>query len=350
MSGSMRAAVIREHGGPEAVRLEQVPRPGVEAPGYVVVRVRAVALNRLDVFVRRGLTGPGVRPVHLPRITGSDVAGEVVEVGPAVRDWRPGDRVVLYPGLACGTCAACRRGEETMCRSYRIFGEDVDGGLAEYCRIPAANLERLPDHVSYEEAAALPVAYTTAWRLVVTAGRLQPHERVLVLGAGGGVGSAAVQIARRLGACVLAVTRGAGRARALAELGVQRVIDREREDFEAVVRDETGGDGVDLVVNPVGGAAWRAAIRCLTPGGRMTVCGATAGDFPEFSIRELYQSHRQILGAPMGSRRDFRAVLDLAFRGELRPLIHAVLPLERVAEAHRLLETGEVVGKVLLAP
>lgn len=346
----MRAAVIPRHGGYEVLEIRQVERPAIQAPDDVIVRVRACALNHLDLFARRGLQGPGVRRVHLPRITGVDVAGDVVEVGPGVRDWRPGDRVVIYSGLSCGRCEACARGEETMCERYHIFGEDTDGGLAEYCRIPAGNLERLPDHVPYETAAAVPAAYTTAWRMVMTVGALQPHERVLVLGAGGGVGCAAVQIARRVGAFVFAVTAGEDKVARLQALGAQRVIDRRREDFGQVVARETAGRGVDLIVNPVGGDTWRPAINALATGGRMTICGATIGDRPDISIREIYQKHRRILGAPMGNRRDFRAVLDLVFRGELVPVVDRVLPLEEIAEAHRLLEEGHVFGKVVVRP
>ena len=345
---TMRAAVIREHGGPENMRVEQMPRPSVEAPDDVVVRVRACTLNRLDIFARQGISGPGVRAVHLPHISGVDVAGEVAEVGTGVKRWRPGHRVVLYPGLSCGHCAACARGEDTMCRHYRIFGEDTHGGLAEYCRIGAGNLESLPDDVPFEQAAALPTAYTTAWRMVVTVGNLRPQERVLVLGAGGGVGVAAVQIARRLGAYVFGVTSGSDRAQRLEEVGVGRVIDRLTEDFESVVMNETGESGVGVVVNPVGGATWRPAIRSLAMGGRMLICGATIGDDPDLSIREIYQSHRQILGAPLGNRQDFRSVLDVLSRGEIKPVIHATMPLEAVSEAHRLIDEGMVFGKVVL--
>ena len=346
----MKAAVIREHGGYDKVRIESFPRPSIQAPDEVVVRVRACALNRLDLFARQGVSGPGVRTVHLPHISGVDVAGEVDEVGLEVQGWKPGDRVVLYPGLSCGHCGPCERGEDTMCRNYRIFGEDTHGGLAEYCRIRAENLETLPEHVPFEQGAALPTAYTTAWRMVITAGKLRPQERVLVLGAGGGVGAAAVQITRRIGAYVFGVTSGENRAQRLREIGADRPIDRSREDFESIVALDTNGLCVDIVVNPVGGSTWRPSIRSLNTGGRMLICGATIGDNPELSIREIYQSHRQVIGAPLGNRQDFRAVLDLLSRGELKPVLHATMPLGEVSEAHRLMDTGTVFGKVVLVP
>jgi len=346
----MKAVVVREHGGYGALRHEEVPDPGVEAPDDVVVRVEACALNRLDLFARRGLSGPGVRGPELPHVSGVDVAGTVAEAGPAATDLRPGDRVVIYPGLYCGECDECRRGEETMCRHYRIFGEHTWGGLAERARIRAANVVPLPDSLSFVGAAALGVAWTTAYRMVVTVGELRPTDRVLVLGASGGVGSAAVLLARRVGARVIGVTSGPEKCDALRELGADRAVDRTEEDFEEAVRRETEGRGVEMVVNPVGGTTWRPSIRSLAMGGRMVICGATIGDDPEVSIREIYQSHRRILGAPMGNRRDFAAVLDLARRGEIEPVIHGVLPLREIAEAHRQLEAGEAFGKVVMRP
>lgn len=237
-----------------------------------------------------------------------------------------------------------------MCRNYRIFGEDTHVGLAEYCRIRAENLEPLPEDLPFEHAAAIPTAYAMARRMVVTVGNLRPQERVLVLGAGGGVGVAAVQIARRPGAYIFGVTSGGDRVRRLGEAGVGRALDRLTENFESVVMDETDGAGVDAVVNPGGGSTWRPAIRSLAMGGRMLICGAVIGDRPDLSIQEIYQSHRQVLGAPLGNRQDFRSVLDTLSRGEVEPVIHATMPLEAVAEAHHMMEEGEVFGKVVLVP
>jgi NADPH:quinone reductase-like Zn-dependent oxidoreductase len=350
MTKMMRAAVVRKHGDPSVINIEEIPAPVVEAPNDVVVRVKACALNRLDLFVRSGMTGSGVRPFSLPHVSGSDVAGEIVSLGSGAEHWQAGDRVLVYPGLGCGHCPECERGEDSMCRSYRVFGEDTFGGLAEYTMVRSANLEPLPEQLPFEVAAAVPVAYTTAWRMVVTAGRVRPSERVLVLGAGGGVGSAAVEVAHASGAYVFAVTKGLERASLVMKIGGDRAIDRGTEDFQKVVLDETDGEGVDLVVNPVGGETFGPAIDSLAIGGRMTICGAAAGDNPPFSIRETYQSHRSIIGAPLGSHRDFRAVLDLVNRGVLQPHLHAVLPLEQVSQAHRLLEEGVGFGKVVIVP
>lgn len=348
MTETMLAAIVREHGGVDQVRTEEVPRPKMSQPDEVLVRVRTCALNRLDIFARQGLTGPGLRPRRLPFISGVDIAGEVAETGTAVTDWRKGDRVVIYPGVSCGRCESCRQGEESMCGNYQIIGEHMNGGLAQYCLVPAANLERLPEHVPFETAAAVPVAYTTAWRMIVTVGGLRPHERVLVLGASGGVGTAAIRLAKRVGAMVLAVTSDPDKAARLRRIGADVTIDRTTQDLEEAVRDLTERRGVDMIINPVGGDSWRATVRSLATGGRMLLCGATVGDSPPVSIREIYQAHRQILGAPMGNRGDFRAVFDLVFREEITPIIDRVLPLEKIAEAHQLIERNKLVGKVIL--
>ena len=348
LPATMLAAVVRAHGGPEQVRVEEVPRPEVTAADDVIVRVRACALNRLDVFARRGLTGPGLRERRLPFVSGVDIAGEIAEVGSGATGWRLGERVVVYPGIGCGRCRECLAGEPSMCRRFEIIGETRDGGLAQYCRVPAANLERLADHVAFETAAALPAAYTTAWRMLVTVGRTVPSDTVLVMGASGGVGTAAVAIARLLGARVFALSSGADKARRLRALGAEQVFDRAADALDEAVAAHTGGRGVDVVVNPVAGPSWRQAIRALAPGGRMLLCGATAGDAPEISVREVYQSHRQLLGAPLGNRTDFRAVLDLVERGALAPTIDTVLPLRDIAEAHARLEGGRVFGKLVV--
>jgi NADPH:quinone reductase-like Zn-dependent oxidoreductase len=348
MNETMLAAIVREHGDVNRVRVEEVPRPVVSQPDEVLVRVRACALNRLDIFARRGLTGPGLRPRRLPFISGVDIAGEIADVGAAATEWQEGDRVVVYPGVSCANCDHCRRGEETMCANYRIIGEHMDGGLGQYCLVPAANLERLPEHIPFATAAAIPVAYTTAWRMIVPVGKLFPHERVLVLGASGGVGTAAIHIARRIGAVVLAVTSSPEKAAQLKAIGANCTIDRTTDDLEEAIQHLTNRQGVDMIINPVGGNTWRAAIRSLTTGGRMLLCGATAGDSPPISIREIYQAHRQILGAPLGNRSDFRAILDLVFRREITPTIDRILPLEQVSEAHALLEENALVGKVVM--
>ena len=345
----MRAVIIERHGGPEVLAYKEAPRPE-PGPGEALIRVRATSLNRLDLWARSGPPVPifpWTEP-DFPIISGSDCAGEVAAVGPGVEGVKPGDRVVLYPSLFCGHCDACRSGEQTQCLDYRIFGEHTPGAMAEYAVAPAGNLLPLPDHVSFTAAAAMPVAYTTAWRMLMTASELQAGESVLILGVGGGVGSAALVIARRAGATVYAAASSPERRRKAEEYGALGAANS-REPFSEWVLEQTAGRGVDVVVDPLG-ATWQESIRSLARGGRMVVCGATAGNRPEFDIRELYQRHRRILGAPMGSWTDFRSALGLAFAAEIAPIIDSIFPLAEAGDAHRRMEAAESFGKVVLTP
>lgn len=348
----MKAVVVREHGGVDSLRLEDVPvpRPG---PGDTLVRVRAVGLNNLDIWARSG--PPGGRPIYprrerrLPATTGVDVAGVVEEVGPDACEAKAGDRVVINPILYCGQCESCLAGEQSMCGEYRIYGEHTPGGMAEWTIAPARNLLQIPDGVPFERAAAAPVCCTTAWRMLITVGRLRAGEDLLVVGASGGVGSAALQIGKRAGARVWALVGGPDKARKAEALGVTP-IDRSRHPhFSERVRDLTAA-GVHIVADPVGAPTWPESIRSLRPGGRMVICGASGGERPNIDIREIYQRHRRILGAPMGNVSDFETVMRLVFRGEIDPVIHAVLPLSDVREAHRCFEAREHFGKIVLTP
>lgn len=348
----MKAVVVREHGGLDKLLLEDVPvpRPG---PRDALIRVRAVALNNLDIWARSGPPeGRSIYPWRerrLPITTGVDVAGVVEEVGRDAGEVAVGDPVVINSILFCGGCEWCLAGEQSMCREYRIFGEHTPGGMAEFTVAPAMNLLQIPAGVSFERAAAAPVCCTTAWRMLITIGRLRVGEDVLVVGASGGVGSAALQIGKRAGARVFALVGGSAKAGKAEALGATP-IDRERyPQFGERVRELTGS-GVHVVADPVGAATWPESIRSLRPGGRMVVCGASGGERPNFDIRELYQRHRQILGAPMGNVSDFETVMHLVFRGEIEPVIHAVLPLSAVREAHRCFEAREHFGKIVLVP
>ncbi|HEX8391867.1 MAG TPA: zinc-binding dehydrogenase [Longimicrobium sp.] len=341
----MRAAIFHENGGPEVVRIEQVPQP-VAGPGEVLVQVRAAALNHLDLWVRRGI------PIEttMPHIGGCDIAGVITDVGNGVAAERVGERVVINPGLWCGRCRECARGQESMCERYRIFGEHTDGGFAEFVAIQADHAYRLPDDLSFEEAAALPVSYQTAWRALVTRARLMPGEDVLVIGASGGTALAAVQIARLMGARVFAVTQGAGNVERLREMGADVVYDRATTDWSRAVHADTGKRGVDVVVENVGAATWSGSLRALARGGRLVTYGATAGPKVELDLRSVFWKQIEVIGTTMASRSEFEDLLRMVFAGRIRPVIDTVMPLDEAREAHRRLEAGGQFGKIVLVP
>jgi NADPH:quinone reductase-like Zn-dependent oxidoreductase len=327
--------------------LEEVatPHPG---PGQVRLRVAATALNHLDVFARAGISGPGIRQHHYPHVSGVDVAGVVDAAGPGVEDVQPGTPVVVYAGMSCGGCELCHRGETSMCRDYRIFGEQTWGGLAEYTVVPAGNLLALPQGFDVRVAAAAPAAFTTAWHMLVTVAAIRPGESVLVVGAGGGVASAALLLAAAAGAQVYATSGSDWKLERALSLGALGAVNHSTSGFDGWAMEVTDGRGMDVVVDSVGAKSWHRSIRSLAPGGRLCVCGATSGDTPEISIRELYQSHRRILGAPMGGRKDFDAAMAMVLLGRLKPVIHAVYPLERTGEALDELEAGRQFGKIVI--
>jgi NADPH:quinone reductase-like Zn-dependent oxidoreductase len=341
----MRAAIFHENGGPEVLRIEDVPTPQ-PGPGEVLVRVKAAAMNHLDLWVRRGL------PIEttMPHVGGSDVAGVIADVGDGVDRARIGERVVINPSLFDGTCEWCRRGEEPMCPRYRIMGEHTDGGFAEYVVAAADHAYRIPDALSFEHAAALPIAYMTAWRAVQSRARVRPGEDVLVLGASGGTALAAVQIARLAGGRVFAVTSGAENVERLRGLGAAFVYDREAEDWAKAVQRDTGGRGVDVVVEGPGAATWKGSLRSLANGGRLVTFGATTGPKVEIDIRALFWRQVSIVGTTMASVAEFEAMLQAVFSGALAPVVDTVLPLDEIRAAHERLEAGGQFGKIVLVP
>jgi len=342
----MRAALFQVHGGPEVLELGQLPDPS-PGPGQVVVEVRAVALNHLDLWVRSGI--PGLK-LSLPHVGGSEVAGVVAELGCGVEDWCEGDRVVVNPSLWCGRCEWCARGEHPLCRRFRVLGEHAWGGTAERVAVAARNLYPLPVTARFEEAAAAPLVFQTAWRALITRARLRPGETVLITGASGGVSTAAIQIARLAGASVFALTSGAENVRRASELGAHRAIDRLSEDFVQVIREETEGRFLDVILDSVGEALWNACVRCLARGGRLVTYGGTTGAVVGLDVRHVFWKQLEIIGTTMGTRGEFERTMDLLFAGRLRPVVDVVWPLERIRDAHRRLESGEGFGKIVLIP
>ena len=340
----MKAALFHEHGGPEVLRIEEVPDPE-PGPGEVRLRVRAAAMNHLDLWVRRGL------PIEttMPHIGGSDVAGVVEATGSDVHDVRLGERVIADPSISCGSCAACRQGEESLCERYRILGEHTQGGFAELVVVPARNLYRVPAGYALERAAAAPLVFLTAWRGLMTRGGLRAGQDLLVTGASGGTGTAAIRIAKWRGARVFAVTSAAHVERVRA-LGADRVYDRTAEDFSRAVWRDTDKRGVDVVFDSVGQAMWAGCMRALARGGRLVTYGATTGPDARTDLRVVFWKQLSILGTTMSSRREFREAMDHVFSGELEPVVDVTWPLERVKEAHERLESAEAFGKIVLVP
>jgi NADPH:quinone reductase-like Zn-dependent oxidoreductase len=340
----MKAMVITAHGGPEVFRFTDIPEPSIGA-NDVLVRVRACALNHLDLWVRRGLPN---MTLHFPHILGSDIAGEVAKVGENVSNVRVGDKVLLAPGVSCGQCEQCISGRDNFCKKYVLFGAGPPGGYAQFARSPAVNAIPMPPNMTFEQAAAIPLVFLTAWHMLFTRAHLRPAEEVLVIGAGSGVGSAAIQIAKATGARVLATSGSEAKLEKAKELGADEVLLTEGE-FARDVKRLTNDRGVDIVFEHVGQATWEQSIFSLARGGRLVTCGATTGFDGKINIGYLFSRHLSILGSFMGSKWELFAVLELFKRGLLKPVIDCVLPLDRAADAHARLENREQFGKVLLA-
>jgi NADPH:quinone reductase-like Zn-dependent oxidoreductase len=338
----MKAIFFRRHGGNEVLEYGDWPDPE-PGPGQVRIAIRAAALNHLDLFVRNGISR-----VPLPQIPGADGAGVVDALGDGVEELTPGDRVLLQPGLFCGACEFCRRGEQSLCVRYRLLGEHVPGTFAEKIVVPAGNVFPIPPRLSFEQAAAFPLVYQTAWRMIVGRAAVRPGETVLIHGGGGGVGGAAVEIARLAGARVFATTSGEEKGRRLAEAGAEVVLDYRKEDVARSVRAATGKRGVDVVVDCVGEKTWAASLQAVAKGGRIVTCGATTGPNPREEIRLVFWKQISILGSTMSNDQEFRALLFAVAAGTLTPRIDRVFPLERAREAYERLEEGRQHGKIVL--
>ena len=342
----MKAVAIRSHGGPEVVNLEDLPDPE-PGPGRVVVAVRAAALNHLDLWVRKGW--PGLK-LSFPHVLGSDIAGVVEGVGAGVEGVRAGDEVIVNPGLGCGRCERCLSGQENLCRRYAIFGEHVSGGQAERIAVPARNLLPKPARLSFEEAAAAPLVFMTAWHALVRRARVRPGETVLVHAAGSGVGSAAVQIAKLHGARVIATAGSDAKLEKARGLGADETVNYETADFVQEVRRLTDRRGVDVVLEHVGKRTWEGSILSATLGGRVVTVGATTGWDPTTDLRHVFYRQLSVLGSTMGTAGDLLEVMRFVADGKLRPVVDRVLPLGEARVAQGLLADRAQFGKIVLKP
>ncbi len=342
----MRAIVFYRHGGPEVLEYRQdipVPRPG---PGEVLVAVRYAALNRLDDFVRTGWRGLELTFPHIP---GSDFSGTIAALGPDVTGWQVGQRVVANPTLWCGRCAACVAGQHNRCDRFAILGEHVPGAYAEFVVVPTRNLLAIPDGYPDDMAAAAPLVFVTAWHMLITAGQLRPGESLLVVGAGGGVNTAAIQIGRLAGATVFVVAADEAKAAAARDLGADWTVARASEpNWARAVWAATDRRGVDVVVDNVGAATWASSLRCLAKGGRLLTVGGTTGYEASTAVNLIFGRHLSIIGSTMGTQADFAAVMAQVWRGRLRPVVDRIFPLTDYPAALARLLSGAGFGKQVL--
>jgi NADPH:quinone reductase-like Zn-dependent oxidoreductase len=343
MKELMNAVLIHEHGGVEKLRYEKYDVPKIKAH-EVLVEVKAAGLNHLDLWVRQGL--PTLK-LKMPHILGADAAGIVVDVGNSVSDVKTGDRVLLAPAWGCGTCEACLAGNDNYCRDYKVLGESVPGVYAEYVKAPAENAFPIPDGLNFEQAAAIPLVFLTAWHMLVDQAKVQPGEDVLVLAAGSGVGSAAIQIAKLFGARVMATASSEVKLEKAKELGADETINYDKQDFLEEVKHLTDKRGVDIVVEHVGKSTWDKSIKSLTKGGRLVTCGATTGYDPITDLRYVFFKELKILGNFMGRKAGLKHALQF-FPEKLKPVLDTTFPLKDAAQAHQRLMNREQFGKVIL--
>jgi len=344
----MKATLFYEHGGPEVLKYIDMEEPRLQ-PSSVTIDVQAVALNHLDLFVRNGI--PGIE-LEMPHILGSDISGIVKETGervpPSIEE---GQRVIVDPSLSCGTCYACIRGEESLCPDFQIVGEHVRGGYAELFGIHHENVIPIPDsaNLTFVEAAAVPLTFMTAWRLMMTKARVKPGQKVLIIGIGGGVALAALQISKIAGATVLVTSSSDAKLKKAEGMGADYGINYiDQPEFHKEIWTKTNSIGVDVVFDSVGDATWQKSLRSLKKGGRLVTCGATSGPKAVTNINLVFWNQLEILGSTMASRSELRDVLELVWAGKLKPVIDQTLPLSKAAEAHQILENGEQFGKIVL--
>jgi len=339
----MKAVRIHQFGGPEVLTYEDIPDPQLRQD-QVLVRVRACSLNHLDVWVRKGLPG-----VKLPHILGSDIAGEVVEVGEYVTGFKAGQRILVAPMHFCGHCEKCLEGMQNQCRIFTVFGNAVDGGNCEFFAAPAANVIPIPDSLDFIRAASVPLVFVTAWHMLVGRANMRPGQTVLVLGASSGVGIAAIQIAKLFHCRVITTAGDEAKLAKGRELGADYGIDHYKQKISEEVRKITNKEGVDIVIEHVGAATWDESVKSLKSGGTLVTCGATTGPNVAIDLRHLFARQLSLLGSYMGTMGELHAVLRHVFAGRLKPVVDRVFPLSDIRAAHEYLEKSLMFGKVVLS-
>ena len=340
----MKAVRIHEFGGPEVLRYEDIPDPRPRKD-EVLVRVRACAMNHLDLWVRKGLPG-----VKLPHILGSDIAGEIVEVGEYVTGFKPGQRVLLAPMHFCNHCARCAAGLQNQCPEFTVLGNLVDGGNCELIAVPAVNVISIPDSLDFPQAASVPLVFLTAWHMLVGRAGIRQGQTVLVLGGGSGVGIAAIQIAKLFHARVITTAGDERKLEKAHALGADYGINHYKQKISQEVRNITNKEGVDIVVEHVGAATWDESMKSLKPGGTVVTCGATTGSNAAFDLRFVFSRQLSFLGSYMGTMGELYEVLGHVFAGRLKPVVDRVFPLKEARAAHEYMEKSQMFGKIVLTP
>jgi NADPH:quinone reductase-like Zn-dependent oxidoreductase len=341
----LKAVRIHEHGGVDKLRYEEAENPRLSSPNEVIVKLKAASLNHIDIWVRLGLTGMAI---PMPHILGGDGAGVVVEVGQQANNVKPGDAVCLYLFTGCGECEFCLSHRDFLCINVRALGERLDGTYAEYVKLPAENCFPIPAGMSFTEAAAFPLVFVTVWRMLITNARLKPGETILIVGIGGGVAGAALQMAEKIGAKVI-VTSGSDEKLDLArKYGAAHTINHREKDFLPEVRALTANRGVDVVVDCVAGEVWQKSLAALAKGGRLVTCGATAGGTPETDLTPIFTNHLKIFGSTLGSRDEFAQLLKFLAASKIKPIIDQLFPLSEAAAAQRRMEEAKQFGKIVL--
>jgi NADPH2:quinone reductase len=344
----VKAVLFHKHGGPDVLAYSDFPNPAI-TPDQILIEIKAVALNHLDLFVRQGV--PGLK-LEMPHILGSDIAGVIAEKGANVSSvYEIGQPIVIDPSVSCKTCEFCVQGEESLCNQYKIIGEHIRGGYAQYISVNEENIVKIPNSVdlSFAEAAAVPLTFMTAWRLMISKAKIRPGDTVLIIGIGGGVALAAMQIAKLAGGSVFVTSSSDKKLEKAQTLGAEATINYiETSDFHKEVNRITEGRGVDVVFDSVGEATWDKSLRCLRKGGKLVTCGATSGPNVLTNVNRVFWRQLEILGSTMASRAELRDVLRLVWQGKLKPVVDQVLPLEQAKEAHETLESGKQFGKIVL--
>lgn len=342
----MKAIFFDEHGDLDKLQYGDFPEPKLK-PGHIIVQVKACALNYLDIFARLG----GLETeLALPHIGGADIAGVVAEIGPGTTDLSVGDRVLVNPRIRCTRCENCLKGEHSLCDEYTVIGWHMHGGFAEYMIAPFGNIRPFSESLSFEQAASIPLAFTTAWRMLISRARLEPGEDVLVLGASGGVATAALQIAKLAGARVIAVTSTESKLQKLKQLGADEVINYHNTDFDRATLDITNGRGVDIVFQTLAGDTWQKGLASAAKGGRVVVCAGILGASPKEDLETIWWKQLQIIGSTGATAADFNKVIDLLDAGKFTPVIDSAIPLSDAKTAQTRMIDHKHFGKIVLVP